>query len=198
MNPHFIFNVLGSIQNFMLNNDTKKAAGYLANFASLTRSTLEYSAIETISLSNEVKMLRNYMELEKMRMPDKFNFTIEMNEDIEDNLIMIPPMLIQPFIENAIKHGFSNLERTGQLNLYISDEGDAVQFIIEDDGKGFQQQKQVDDNHQSMAMNIFSERRKLISQRHKKEFMFEIIDRQEVNPSLSGVRIKVRIPILEV
>ncbi|MCF8362750.1 MAG: tetratricopeptide repeat protein [Prolixibacteraceae bacterium] len=197
MNPHFIFNVLGSIQNFMLNNDTKKAAGYLANFASLTRSTLENSASDTISLHEEVTMLRNYMELEKMRVPNKFNFEIEMDEAIESEFIRIPPMLIQPFIENAIKHGFRKLDKPGKLNLKISDKGDAVEFIIEDNGIGLTSNESSSENHQSMAINIFSERRKLIKQRHKKEFNFEILDRHEVNPVLSGVLIKVRVPILE-
>jgi tetratricopeptide (TPR) repeat protein len=149
MNPHFIFNVLGSIQNFMLNNDTKKAAGYLANFASLTRSTLEYSASDTISLYEEVTMLRNYMELEKMRVPNKFNFEIEMDEAIESEFIRIPPMLIQPFIENAIKHGFRKLDKPGKLNLTISDKGDAVEFIIEDNGIGLTPDESSSENHQS-------------------------------------------------
>ncbi|SHF65417.1 Tetratricopeptide repeat-containing protein [Mariniphaga anaerophila] len=196
MNPHFIFNVLGSIQNYIMGNDTKKAANYLAQFASLTRSTLEYSASESIALSDEIKMLANYMELEKMRKPGKFNFEIITSEELEADFIRIPPMMIQPFIENAIKHGFNNIDYRGQLTVKITDKEQWVEFIIEDNGKGIKANPAT--GHRSMAMEIFEKRRKLIQQKHKKEFKFELTNLYDSNSSVTGVRIVINIPIFDV
>jgi len=195
MNPHFIFNVLGSIQNFLLTNDNKKAAKYLSQFASLTRATLEYSASETISLTNEIKMLKNFMELEKMRKPDKFDFSITTDENIESDFIHIPPMMIQPFIENSIKHGFSEIDYPGMLILKINENKDCIEFTIEDNGKGLNT-KSSTSGHHSMAMHIFEKRRKLIQQKHKKEFKFEIKNLKDTDALKSGVLIFIKIPVL--
>jgi LytS/YehU family sensor histidine kinase len=115
MNPHFLFNALGSIQNFMLKNETKRAAGYLNNFASLTRNILEHSAQEFVSVSEEIETLSSYIELEKMRLENKFEFEITYDKNLETDFINIPPMLIQPFVENAIKHGLNNIDYKGVI-----------------------------------------------------------------------------------
>ena len=196
MNPHFIFNVLGSIQNFMLSNDNKKAAKYLSQFASLTRATLEYSASDSISLANEMNMLSNYMELEKMRNPGKFDFNIIADENMETEFILIPPMIIQPFIENAIKHGFSDIDYPGMLILKISDKNNWIEFIIEDNGKGMSDEN-PENKHRSMAMQIFEKRRKLIQQKYKKDFKFEIKNLNDTDALKSGVRICINVPVLD-
>lgn len=196
MNPHFIFNVLGSIQNFMMQNDTRKASNFLSQFASLTRATLNNSVAETISLADEIKMLRNYIELEKMRKADNFNFEIIYDENMEIDFIQIPPMLIQPFIENTIKHGFKNIEHKGFLRLQITDKTNWVEFIIEDNGIGISKMEKRKTGHKSMAMNIFEKRRKLIQQKYKKDFIFDICNLNETNPKFSGVKITIGIPVL--
>lgn len=196
MNPHFIFNVLGSIQNFMCENDTQKASNFLSQFASLTRATLNNSVAETISLADEINMLRNYIELEKMRKADNFNFEIIYDENMEIDFIQIPPMLIQPFIENAIKHGFKNIDHKGFLRLQITDKTSWVEFIIEDNGVGISKMEKRKTGHKSMAINIFEKRRKLIQQKYKKDFKFDIRNLNETNPKLSGVKITIGIPIL--
>lgn len=196
MNPHFIFNVLGSIQNFLLSNDNKKAAKYLSQFASLTRATLEYSATDSISLTSEMNMLRDYMELEKMRKPGLFDYTIISDENLESDFIQIPPMMIQPFIENAVKHGFSDIDYPGVLTLKISDKDKWIEFVIEDNGKGISIENPAT-NHRSMAMQIFEKRRKLIQQKHKKEFKFEIKNLKDSDALKSGVRICINVPVLD-
>ena len=196
MNPHFIFNVLGSIQNFMLQNDTRKASNFLTLFASLTRATLNNSAAETISLTDEISMLKNYIELEQMRKGNKFDYEINSDQDLETDFIQIPPMLIQPFIENSIKHGFHSLDRTGMLRVQITYKIDWVEFVIEDNGNGIQQKSEGTKKHQSMAMTIFEKRRKLIQQKHKKDFKFEMLNLNDTNPALTGVKITIDIPIL--
>ncbi|MGQ1945500.1 tetratricopeptide repeat-containing sensor histidine kinase [Geofilum sp. OHC36d9] len=196
MNPHFIFNVLGSIQNYMMQNDLRKASGFLSKFASLTRATLNNSSAETISLADEISMLTNYIELEKMRNADKFDFEIVTSDELEGDFIQIPPMMVQPFIENAIKHGFKNINHPGFLRLQITDLNESVEFIIEDNGSGFHEKDKAESKHQSMAMKIFEKRRKLIQQKHKKDFKFELLNLEDTNPELSGVKITIHIPIL--
>lgn len=196
MNPHFIFNVLGSIQNFMLQNDTRKASNFLSLFASLMRNTLHNSAVETISLTEEINMLKNYIELEQMHKEDKFDYEIHLDQDLETDFIFIPPMLIQPFIENAIKHGFESLGRKGLLWIKIIDKSDWIEFIIQDNGTGIVQKNSNLENHQSMAMKIFEERRKLIEQKYKIDFKFEMINLHDTNPTLSGIKVTIDIPIV--
>ncbi len=193
MNPHFIFNVMGSIQNFMIQNDNKKASKYLSQFASLTRATLNHSSVEMISLENEISMLKNYVELEKMRSPEKFDFIIHYDDDLETEFIEIPPMLIQPFIENSIKHGFSNIAEKGILELFISDKTDWIEFIIVDNGQGVQKKQ---NGHRSMAMSIFEKRRKLIQQKYKTDFKYEFLNLKDESPDKSGVKITIEIPVL--
>ena len=196
MNPHFIFNVLGSIQNFMLRNDSKKAAGYLSKFASLTRATLEYSSEDSIALSNEIAMLRNYMELEQMRKSGIFEFEIDYDEELESDFIQIPPMMIQPFIENAIKHGFKNIDYVGKLQLSIIDKLTYIEIVIQDNGSGIQHKKQNNKKHRSMAMEIFEKRRKLIQHKFNKDFKFEVYNLKDTDSNLSGVKVTLKIPVL--
>jgi tetratricopeptide (TPR) repeat protein len=196
INPHFIFNVLGSIQNFMLQNDTRKASEFLSLFASLMRNTLNNSAAETILLADEINMLKYYIELEQMHKGDKFEYEIHFDQGLEIDFIQIPPMLVQPFIENSIKHGFDSLDRPGLLRVQIADKGDWVEFVIEDNGNGILQKNENAKKHPSMAMTIFEKRRKLIEQKHKKEFKFEMLNLSDTNPAHSGVKISIHIPIL--
>lgn len=195
MNPHFIFNVLGSIQNYMLVNKPKKAAGYLSRFASLTRATLEYSSEDSISLSDEIAMLRNYLELEQMRKPNVFNYKIIFDDDLETELIQIPPMMIQPFVENAIKHGFKNIEYVGELLLTITDKVDYIDFVVQDNGTGFQTKKENENQHRSMSMDIFEKRRKLIQNKFNKDFKFEVLKLNDISTNLSGTKIILTIPV---
>ncbi|WP_158851033.1 histidine kinase [Algibacter sp. L1A34] len=195
MNPHFIFNALGSIQNFMMKNDARKASRYLSQFASLTRATLNNSTAESITLADEISMIENYIELEKMRKQNKFDYTINYDENLDLDFIRIPPMLNQPFIENAIKHGFKNIDKGGLLNITIKDKIDWIEFIIEDNGEGFHDGTK-EKGYKSMAMTIFESRRKLIKQKYKKDFKFEIVNLKDKYPNQTGVRVIIDIPIL--
>ena len=197
MNPHFIFNVLGSIQNYMLQNNNRAATKFLAQFATLIRATLNNSVAETIPLAQEINMLQNYMELEQMRLGNTFDYKLFYDDDLEIDFIQIPPMLIQPFIENAIKHGFKNLTKRGILTLRIIDKTNWIEFIIEDNGPGFQTNHSKTKEHQSMALKIFEKRRNLIQQKYKKKFSFEMQDINDFDPDKSGVRIRIDLPVIE-
>lgn len=196
MNPHFIFNVLGSIQNFMLQNDTRKASNFLSLFASLTRATLNNSAAETISLTDEISMLKNYIELEQMRKGNKFDYEINFDRDLETDFIQIPPMLIQPFIENSIKHGLETIENKGMLQVHFYDEGKKIRIDITDNGIGIKKAIQLKNGgHTSKAMQIFEERRRLFAKKTKQHIDFTITDRSDQNPNEQGTKVEIRIPI---
>jgi LytS/YehU family sensor histidine kinase len=132
-----------------------------------------------------------------MRNPQKFSFIIKTDENPESDFIQIPPMLIQPFVENAIKHGFKNLEHGGKLNVSVTENTESVDFVIEDNGTGLSANESQTTGHISAALQIFEKRRKLIAQKYKKEVTFEMNDIKQKNPDLSGVCITVKIPILK-
>jgi tetratricopeptide (TPR) repeat protein len=198
MKPHFIFNVLGSIQYFMLHNEPSKASGYLSQLASLMRSMLEYSDSDVITLEKEVEMLKNYIELEQLRMPEKFDYTLKIINIDEPDFVFMPPMLVQPFIENAINHGFKNASYPGILTITITGiEQQWVEFIIEDNGVGCQQKQHKNDaKHTSKAMEIFEKRRRLIQHVHGKTFSFTYTNINDVDPNKTGVRVEIRIPVI--
>lgn len=191
MNPHFLFNALGSIQNYMLNNNTKEAAGYLNNFASLTRAILDHSAAETVMLEDEIKALFNYVKLEQMRLQNSFSYTINYNESLEIEFIKIPPMLIQPFVENAIKHGLKNKDK-GELKISIEDQDETLKVSILDNGKGFDESSVQNKEYKSMAMTIFKQRIRLLKKKYSKKADFKIISTID-----KGTAVCINIPIID-
>lgn len=180
MNPHFIFNALGSIQSYMYKNETKKAARFLGNFASLTRSILEKSTEEYISLDEEITTLKNYIELEKMRMNDRFDYSIDCNADIDAEFIYIPPMLLQPFVENAVKHGLRDIEKDGLLQIKIIEHEQLIEVHISDNGVGINKaMAQKNSAHKSKATEIFTQRMEVIHRSIKNIPKMKLIDLSE-------------------
>lgn len=169
MNPHFIFNALNSIQGFITRNDTAEAKRYLAKFSKLMRQTLENSRESFIPLAEEIEMLENYIALEKLSHKDRFEFEIELDDDIDPEAISIPPMLIQPFIENAILHGVLPLnDRKGEINISFKLLNDKLLIcIIKDNGVGINQslklKSKLSNSHKSTAYKVTEERLQLIS-----------------------------------
>ncbi len=195
MNPHFIFNALTSIQHFMLKNETKKAAFYLGKFASISRLILEYSINESIPLSKEIEILQSYIELERMQKGYPFSYSFSIDESLETDFINIPPMALQPFVENAILHGLKEKGNEGHLLLKFSEKENILEVVIEDNGTGIQTtQRSRKPHHRSMAMNIFEKRRKLWEKRIKKPLPLSILDLSKEGGS--GTRIIIHLPIL--
>ena len=137
MNPHFIFNCLNSIQNFILKDKNKYAIFFLTKFAQLTRDILEISVEGQNTLAKEIELLTNYLTLEKLRFKDKFNFSIRSNFKDVDTNIEVPSMIIQPFVENSVLHGMKSKIKDGLISLQIFKQGDKIVFIIKDNGPGF-------------------------------------------------------------
>ncbi len=170
MNPHFIFNCLNSIQNYILQNEKAPAIKYLGAFASLVRSMLNASVSGKITLEEEIRLLNNYLSLEKLRFKDRFSYEIIISEKIDVFEVMIPPLLVQPFVENAIKHGISGKETGGYIEVQFNLNQDFVEVSIFDNGPGFIQELNKDNTdslHRSFGMSITKNRLDLISKNNR-------------------------------
>lgn len=175
MNPHFIFNSLSAIQDYVMQGSAGKAGRYLAKFSKLMRQVLENSRNEFVSLQDEVTMLENYMELQNLRRDVPFSYNVVVDDQIDVEEIAIPPMFAQPFVENAIEHGLSNLEEGGQINIRFLMKDERLVLQVSDNGVGIEQTietKQV--NHQSQATKITQERIALFKQMLKKDISFDL------------------------
>ena len=193
MNPHFIFNSLSSIHHFMLNEDSQKAASYLSRFSKLIRAILHSSGEEYTKLSNEISTIENYLELQKLRFPDKFDFEIHVNEDIDADTIIIPAMIIQPFVENAIEHGVRNKASKGNVTVSFNLNDDILQINVEDNGIGREKAMELltaqGKAHKSMSTNIICDRIRVLNKTLKKKISLEIIDLKDVQGDPRGTRV---------
>ena len=161
MNPHFIFNVLNGIKALGNSGNPKELNKTISQFSILLRSVLNNSRLEEISLKDEIETLKNYLDLEQKMNPKSFEYTIEKSlKNIDSEEILIPPMLIQPFIENCIKHAFSPNTENAKIEVFFKVENNFLHFIIKDNGIGFLQSKKekVHTNHKSVALEVTKER----------------------------------------
>ena len=197
MNPHFVFNCLGSISSFIVNNGTESAIKYLAKFSKLMRLTLEYSKESLIPIDKEIESLQNYLELEQLRFNHKFNFAISKSQAIEDD-VALPPLLLQPFIENAIIHGVIPRKEQGKIEIQFSIDDNNLICVIEDNGIGFEKSKSMKENtvvvHKSMALDITKKRLQMIasSTHQKADFSIEEIKN---NNEVVGTKVVLHLPI---
>lgn len=136
INPHFIFNSLNSIQEFMLEHQPKEANRYLSKFANLMRMIINYSRMSSITIAEEITFLATYIELEQLRFEHHFDYSIVVDEEIEQHRFVLPPILLQPIVENAIKHGFTNTPKQGKLRIHFGIKNNQLVCTIEDNGKG--------------------------------------------------------------
>lgn len=196
MKPHFIFNALSSIQTFILESDMRNADRYISKFARLIRMILESSKMPTIMLEDELHILRLYIEIEKMRLEDKFEYSIEVNPSINAKSILISSMLLQPFVENAIWHGISPKEGQGKLLIHVDQDETCIKCTIEDDGVGRSHAAEQNKlpGHKSMGIMITEKRLYLLHRRKrlkKQYFMVEDL----MNKGLAvGTRVNIYIP----
>ncbi len=178
MNPHFIFNCLNSIQRYVLDNNAQDAYDYTVKFSRLMRSVLQNSQQESVTLGFEVEALSLYLELEQLRFKNKFSFTIDVNPSIDLNLL-IPPMLIHPYVENAVWHGLMLKENQATLKIEIEKKNDQLLIIIEDNGIGRIAASAIrkdDQNHHSSGLHITQARINTLNSQFQKCFSVQIID----------------------
>jgi two-component system, LytTR family, sensor kinase len=202
MNPHFMFNALNSLQNYIAD---EFAAKYLAKFAKLMRMSLDYSEMEIISLEKEIEFLEDYLLInQKLRFQDRLQYQITVDEELEDDIIGVPTMIVQPYIENAIEHGIKP-KRGGLLKIefkLLDDEG--ILCIIEDNGIGrikaseLQKRDGYHKQHKSRGTSITEKRLELLHNDRKDMFSVKIIDLQDpLSKEASGTRVEILIPIVE-
>lgn len=169
MNPHFIFNSLNTLQNYIFEGNALMANKYIGNFASLMRKSLEFSKKDKISIHEELNFIRNYLSLEQRRFEDKFDFYVETNLNEESNTIKVIPLMVQPLVENSVKHAFKlNKNIKGKITVkYLVNNNSVIHIEIIDDGSGFHPEKLENTNkkHQSMGIQIVTQRIKLINQK---------------------------------
>ncbi|HEV7230689.1 MAG TPA: histidine kinase, partial [Bacteroidia bacterium] len=198
MNPHFIFNCITSIQHFILKNDTESADNYLSSFAQLIRSVLTYSRFEFIPLETEMEMLELYLHLESMRFSSKFSFKVRAHENLDIENLCLPPMVIQPYVENAIWHGLMHLiDKKAELSILFEQVDGHLKCIVEDNGIGRMRSKQqkVTSKHKSLGLSITSERFEYMNSLYQSNLSINIIDKTDEQGSASGTRVELLIPI---
>jgi len=172
MNPHFIFNALNSVNSFIATNDERTANKYLSDFSQLMRSVLENSEEDFIPLNKEIELLDLYTKLEHFRFQDKFDYSIEVDKTIDVEGFQIPPMLLQPYIENAVWHGLRYKTEKGHLNIAINPKAkDEITITISDDGIGRKRSKALKTEHQkkqnSKGMNNIKKRVAILNEMYK-------------------------------
>lgn len=199
MNPHFIFNALNSIKSFTLNNDSEQANYYLTKFSKLIRQVLENSRSEKISLNNELEMLRLYLDMEKLRVGDKFDYEILIEDEIEAEFIEIPPMLLQPYVENAIWHGLMHKEGKGKVRIEVLQLQNKLIIFIEDDGIGRQKAAELKSktgtNHKSFGTKITAERLDIFKNLYNINATVSFEDLKNTSNSETGTKVSIEIPI---
>lgn len=192
LNPHFVFNSLSAVQNFILRNDKMEASDYLANFSRLMRNILIGSRSENISIEKEMEMINDYLHLQQLRFDHKFDYSITVAESI-DILFEIPPMLIQPFVENAVEHGVRNIDYRGLVSVNIDHEQEHLKITIEDNGIGLNNNQNPADNHVSLATQITRERLANLQNILKRKCALTIENKTEISES-TGVLVTILIP----
>lgn len=179
MTPHFIFNSLSVLQGMILNKEDDKAITYLSRFSKLLRIILENSRDKTVALGQELKAVENYLTLQNIEAADQFNFNIEVDRSIDQNKFKIPPMLIQPFIENAIEHGFENKKDDRKIDVKLNYRNSDLICEISDNGIGVGAQKlNKNQDKKSLATTITSERLTLLAKDFKTNGSIKIEDRK--------------------
>ncbi|HYG52473.1 MAG TPA: tetratricopeptide repeat protein [Flavobacteriales bacterium] len=199
MNPHFIFNSLNSIQHYILSNETQYAYDYLARFSKLIRQVLANSEHPTISLKKELELLELYIDLEQRRFKNRFEYAVSFDKNLPVDEIVIPVMLIQPFVENAIWHGIMNLDgkRRGKLWVNILYENETAKITIEDNGIGREaaaKLRKPKHEHTSVGMLFTQKRLEMFKLTGTKETAVSITDLYDLNGNANGTRVQIVIP----
>ena len=187
MNPHFIFNSLNSISDFISKNDIKQADFYLTRFARLMRLILENSESREVSLAEDLAALEMYIQLENLRLGQAFSYEIRVDEQLDRELTQVPPLILQPFVENSIWHGISGRQGAGRIFIDIRKEDEMINCIVEDNGVG--RKKEKDGSSKSLGIKITTSRINIINKLKNSNGSLTITDLAQ------GLRVEVRLPL---
>ena len=197
MNPHFIFNSLNSVNSFIARNDERSANKYLSEFSRLMRAVMENSKHDFVPLTSELDILRLYLGLEHVRFEDKFDYTFNVDANMDSDAIEIPPMLIQPYIENAIWHGLRYRPEKGALTVNFKTGKDHLLVIIEDNGIGREKSQEIKTknqrSNQSTGMRNIRQRLEIINEIHGTKLNVNIAD-SKPGEEYVGTRVEIAVP----
>ncbi len=200
LNPHFIFNAMAAIQEYIYSKeDPRIIADYLAKFSGLTRMILNYSKQEFIYLSEELDFLESYISLQQVRFEVPFEFELNVDKHLRQQDVMLPPLLTQPFIENAIEHGLLHRKTKGHISLSIEEKEGQIHITVEDDGIGRKQAAALKKrtSHQSMATQITTDRLKLLQTGLKRKTKLLITDLFDGHSMAMGTRVSLFLPLIK-
>lgn len=196
MNPHFIFNSLNSVLDFLINNNNKIATVFLSKFAKLIRKMLDNSKFSFITIQEEYEFLMMYLTLESMRFNKRLNYSIDISQNVNQEEELIPPMILQPIIENSIKHGFKHKKGDLKLNVTIDSNNDELLCTVIDNGIGREMAKYYNynsliSNQKSYGTEIINSRLDLLTKIYSKKFYYEIIDLYDNNDQPLGTKVHI-------
>jgi tetratricopeptide (TPR) repeat protein len=200
INPHFFFNCMNSINRLILEEDIENASRYLTKFSIMVRLILEHSETSQISLKDELMMLKSYIQLEELRFKEKINFSISIDDGIEPENRFLPPMILQPFVENAIWHGLIHRETkgNGQISILIKEFNNLLYFTIEDNGVGREKSRLIGQNSvwksKSLGIKITEDRLRLLNKEKLRE-LIRITDLKDDQEKTLGTRVDIHIPM---
>ncbi|MET6996721.1 histidine kinase [Chitinophaga defluvii] len=192
LNPHFIFNSIANLQSLVASGNTKESVRYLSTFSRLLRSVLEQSRKDFISLEEEVTSLKNYLQLQQMRFEGVFDYQVIVADGLCGDDILIPPMLVQPFVENAIEHGFRNIQHKGILTVSFSAENNQLFILVDDNGKGIVNKEEGQQKKRSLAGIILKERLEALFKSSGQEAKFDVKNKE--GDGTHGVTVCIVIP----
>jgi len=194
LNPHFIFNAIANLQGLVASGHIDESVKYLKSFSGLLRSILEQNRKDFIEIEEEIASLNNYIQLQQMRYAGAFDYKITVDNDLDLNETLIPPMLIQPFVENAIEHGFRNISHKGFLNIAFKTKDNCLLIEVDDNGSGLTAKVADKQKKKSLAQIIIKERFDLLFTSKGQLAHFKVEDKKE--SAEKGVLVKILIPII--
>ncbi len=198
LNPHFIFNALTAIQRFIFEKSTLLASDYLGKFSRLIRFILNSSTVDSISLKEELDFLDNYLALQAVRFDNKFSYEIHVEESIRTDNCYIPPLLLQPIVENAVEHGIGHLEKDGLIRIELSQEQKHLKVVITDNGVGRVKAGQIRarkrKNHKSLSTSITKERLLYLNKGTDEDIFIETIDLTDKQGNPAGTKVVLQLP----
>ena len=200
MNPHFFYNALNTIQSFIFSDDKRNASTYLVKFSQLTRMILEMSEKDSITLNEEIKALTFYLELEKMRFHDDFDFSIKINSGVDTDMVKIPPMIVQPYVENAVKHGLLHKKGDKKLAVEFSMDNNDLRIIVDDNGVGRKKAGELNkiksDKHKPFATEANNKRIDILNKGRTNNIGITYVDKDELKDGMQGTTVIITIPII--
>lgn len=193
MNPHFIFNVLNSIQAYILEHNSEDAVRFLGKFSQLIRKVLQHSQYPTIPLEDELNALELYLQLENFRLSQGLKYRIVIGDTINPKKMLIPPIILQPIVENSIWHGIAPCKKEGEIHISIQRKGNQIICVVEDNGIGLMPKSHIT-KHESIGLANIQERLSHFANEHGQNIEMELSNKQEGN----GARLRLIFPYVSI